>query len=501
MNRILFSFLIIITVCSNLVAQSSLIPEVIKKINGTLRMSETNPRYFTDNSGEAVFLTGSHTWANFQEHYTDADPAIFDWKGYLDMMQQNNHNFMRFWMYEQPQGQAWTVEKAYVDPMPYARTGKEMAFDGKPKFDLDKWNESYFERMRTRIQEAGDRGIYVSVMLFQGWSQNKLGDPKSDPFLSHPYNKSNNINGLDVINTINDQADKPTLHSMGNKAALARQEAYVSKVIQTVNDLDNVLYEIINEGGTTEWCYHMIHYIRSVEKNMPKQHMIGLGSRINPVMLNQELWDSPADYVSPGWEPPGWSLPGGQFVQDYGYNPPANHNKKVCIVDTDHIWGLGGNYLWAWKSFCRGLNPIFMDSWQPLVGEMDPVKIDFVFTGDITRNQRFYPDYELLRKNMGYIRNYADKMDLMSMAPHNELCTSNYCLANPGYEYLIYFPQGGKATVNLTAVEGELDVEWFIPLLNQTLPGPKPVRGGFFAVFESPFTGDAVLYLKKRQVL
>ena len=83
-------------------------PKVSKKINGVLRVSEINPRYFTDNSDKAVFLTGSHTWANFQEHYTETDSVIFDWKGYLDMMQDNGHNFMRFWMYEQPEGQAWT---------------------------------------------------------------------------------------------------------------------------------------------------------------------------------------------------------------------------------------------------------------------------------------------------------------------------------------------------------------------------------------------------------
>jgi hypothetical protein len=498
MKKGLFIFSILFFTGSILIAQSGIMPKVSKEINGVLRVSEINPRYFTDNSDKAVYLTGSHTWANFQEHYTDMDSVIFDWEGYLDMMQNYGHNFMRFWMYEQPEGQAWTREKAYVSPMYYARTGKEMAHDGKPKFDLDKWNEEYFKRMRARIIEAGNRGIYTSIMLFQGWSQNKLADPKSDPFLSHPYNKLNNINGIDVINTINDQTDKPTLHSMGNKSALARQEAYIRKVIETVNDLDNVLFEVINEGGTTEWCYHIIQYIRQVEKGYPKKHMIGLGARINPPMLNKELWDSPADYVSPGWEPAGWSLPGCIFLEDYGYNPPANQHNKVCILDTDHIWGLGGNYIWAWKSFCRGLNPIFMDSWQPLVGSIDPVTVDFIFTGDISRNQRYYPDYEPLRKSLGYIRSYADKMDLTSMVPHDELSTTRYCLANPEKEYLIYFPEGGKATINLTLVKGDLEVEWFIPSQNQILPGPKPVKGGYFANFESPYIGDAVLYLKKK---
>ncbi len=32
---------------------------------GPLTVCETNPRYFTDGSGKAVYLTGSHTWNNF----------------------------------------------------------------------------------------------------------------------------------------------------------------------------------------------------------------------------------------------------------------------------------------------------------------------------------------------------------------------------------------------------------------------------------------------------
>ena len=34
---------------------------------GPLRANPANPRYFTDGSGRAIFLTGSHTWANFQD--------------------------------------------------------------------------------------------------------------------------------------------------------------------------------------------------------------------------------------------------------------------------------------------------------------------------------------------------------------------------------------------------------------------------------------------------
>ena len=67
---------------------------------GPLRANPANPRYFTDGSGRAIFLTGSHTWANFQD--LGLPPvARFDYPAYIDMMVKHNHNFMRFWHWMQ----------------------------------------------------------------------------------------------------------------------------------------------------------------------------------------------------------------------------------------------------------------------------------------------------------------------------------------------------------------------------------------------------------------
>lgn len=469
-------------------------------INGPLKHLESNPNYFTDNTGKAIFLTGSHTWENFQDIYSEENMPKLDWKEYLDMMESKQHNFMRFWIWEHPYGSSWSTMPITIEPMPYQRIGKEKAFDGKPKFDLNKWNEDYFKRMRERVIDAGKRGIYVSVMLFQGWSLNKMGIKGTDPFFSHPYNTKNNVNAVDVKDKGIDKEGLPTLHSLGNKEVLARQEAYVKKVIETVNDLDNVLYEIINEGGTVEWCYHIINYIKAVEKNMPKQHMVGLGNRVGPPMLNKYLWDSPADYISPVWEPQSWAAPGSSTVDDYGKNPPLNKSNKVCIIDTDHLWGYGGHYVWAWKSFMRGLNPIFMDSWKPIPGKMTTKDMDWAFvTGEIIRLDKDFPDYGALRDNMGYINTLAKRVDLTNMKPMADLTTTGYCLANPGKEYLVYYPHfTTTATVNLSDVEGELSIEWFIPSMNRTIKAPATIKGGYFNAIEAPTTMDAVLYLKKK---
>jgi hypothetical protein len=38
------------------------LPDVDSPASAVLRISPINPRYFTDGSGKAIYLTGSHTW-------------------------------------------------------------------------------------------------------------------------------------------------------------------------------------------------------------------------------------------------------------------------------------------------------------------------------------------------------------------------------------------------------------------------------------------------------
>ena len=42
-------------------------------------------------------------------------------------------------------------------------------------------------------------------------------------------------------------------------------------------------------------------------------------------------------------------------------DPGAADGSKVSILDTDHIWGVGGTNTWVWRAFTRGHNPIYMD--------------------------------------------------------------------------------------------------------------------------------------------
>ena len=467
---------------------------------GPLKIDARNSRYFTDNRNRIVYLTGSHTWENLQDILLPGDKP-FGFEEYLDMMKKNGHNFMRLWMFEQPRMASWTPDTISISPLPFARPGPGLANDGKPKFDLTKYNPDYFNRLRKRVIDARKNNIYVSIMLFQGWCLDITGFGTGNPFPFLPYHPANNINGISVPETKKDYDDTPSLHSMKVSPEILKvQEAYVKKVIETVNDLDNVLYEIINEGGGTSWQYHMIRFIKNTESSMPKQHPVGMTHRADKAQRNQDLFDSPADWISPNPEPYPWKLGDSVITSSFKTDPPQADGKKVVLTDTDHLWGHGGNYKWVWKSFLRGLNPIFMDPWDPLAGKEDESKTTgWIYDeGGITKDDRNYPEYSLIRQNMGYTRLFAERIDLRNMIPHAELSSTQYCLANPGNEYLIYFPESGVARIDLRNVMGEYSVEWYVPLMNKTVFGPRTIKGGNYVKMQPPVSIDAVLYLKKK---
>lgn len=142
-------------------------------IVGPLRVSLANPRYFANDCGRSIYMTGTHTWNNFPDmDNTDPyDSEPFNYDAYLDFLDLNNHNFIRLWAWEgfYPDNADRYPRRVWSGPHPWQRTGPGTDMKGKPKFDLTQWNSDYFSRLVSRVQLAQDRGIYVSIMLFEGW--------------------------------------------------------------------------------------------------------------------------------------------------------------------------------------------------------------------------------------------------------------------------------------------------------------------------------------------
>lgn len=437
---------------------------------GPLRVSPTNRHWFVDGSGRAVCLAGSHTWQSLQDNgllqrgAVGNPPPAFDFDRYLEFLARHNHNFIRLWRWEPTK---WTdrfhePETKYCQPHPWMRTGEALGKDGEPRFDLERFNPDYFSRLRTRVSAAGARGVYVSIMLFEGWALQF-----TDGWKHHPFHAANNINGVEADHDgnglgleFNTLSDTP----MGRRV-LELQERYIRQVIDTVNDLDNVLYEVCNEshGESTQWQHHCIRFIKEYQATKPKQHPVGMTVQPKGGKKTNYL-QSMADWVSPGPSSPlRHHDDAGKEIAD-----------KVVLLDTDHLWGhTGGDNIWAWRTFMRGMNPLFMEELSASPTWQDSA-----------------------RRGMGQVVRYAMRVNLSAMVPDAKRSTTGYCLSDGRTEFLVFQSDKGEFTLKLDNAPGRFAVEWLDVNADRTILAPA-VDGRATRTFTTPFPGPAVLYIKR----
>lgn len=436
--------------------------------NGPLRVHPDNPRYFTDDSGQAILLAGSHTWPNLVDMGPSDPPPAFDFDAHLAWLKGYGHNFTRGWTWEPTRwnttamkNESWRNANHHVAPHPWQRTGPGLALDGKPKFDLEKFNPVYLDRIKTRLAKAQKAGVFMSVMLFEGYGVQF----QKDAWPNHPFNLTNNINGIDGDQ--NGDGKGMEIHQDKIAEVTRLQKAYVRWLVTGLNDFDNLLFEISNEThpNSTDWQYQMIRFVKECEQSLPKKHPVGMTYQ-NRRGTNEALFSGPADWISPN--------PGGGFKED----PPDMQGRKVVISDTDHLWGIGGDAAWVWKTVTRGLNPIFMDTYD----------------GKVLGKVR--PEDEGPRRAMGQAIAYSRRMNLARATPQNALASTGYCLAEPGVSYLVFAPEGGEIEVDVTTGQGTFAVEWRDVSTGEVTKAGTIV-GGARRSLRAPFDGAAVLFLEQ----
>jgi hypothetical protein len=201
--------------------------------------------------------------------------------------------------------------------------------------------------------------------------------------------------------------------------------------------------------------------------------------------VNDPLFHSAADWISPGFDDE-------MFTGRWLTNPPAGDGTKVIISDTDHYAPGGGDAVWAWKSFLRGHHPILMDF--GLIGGVNPADPKAEPPGVSS-----FDAVEPARYAMGDTRRFAERIQLIQMAPRGDLSSTEYLLANPGEEYLVLQPSETNDSFTVTLEVGTYTVEWFNVTSRETLRASTVTveRDGRIP-FTVPFAaGPAVLYLRQ----
>jgi hypothetical protein len=401
---------------------------------GPLRPHPGNPRYFTDGtklpdgSLRAVYLGGHQIFVDLQDNSfnkewtkdlsrpddSTARARLLDWDRYLEFLEQHKFNYVRNWI-------IWSTGSGTAAPphriashMPFRRMGPGKASDGKLKFDLTQLDDAFFQRLRDRARALESRGVYLSIMLFELYGFLDGEDENGQRLWEgNMFHSANNVNGIDVDRNRNRLGEE--FFTLDDPRVLGIQQAYIEKMVDTLNDLDNVVWEICNEppSDSIEWQYEMVRRLKAYQAAKPKQH---------PVLL------SPG-----GWTRNGWKLaPEDKYLQSEAdciatangwidvANPKAYRIGKPVFLDTDHAHPGIHDPALIWRAFTRGYHFNLYDQPFEAPGKESPA-------------------WQLARINIRQTRLLAESaMDLTAMTPSEDLASSRFCLANKGKEYIVY---------------------------------------------------------------
>ena len=390
----------------------------VKEIEGEIAASSPirpyakNPWYW-EYHGEPILLRGGSD-----------DDNLYQWTGkkltdHLDLLASVGANYVRNTMSCRDRGNVYAFQQTE---------------DGL--YDLDQWNQEYWDRLMFFLQETATRGIIVQLTL---WDQVDLGRPND------PWRADNNINYSSV-----NRDEKEDYHNSAetkNKEVLYYQQKYIDKLLSITLTYDHVLYNINNESskGIT-WENYWARYIHQTAEKMNRKAYVTTmqfdpANSVRSAMTFRDIYDfveiSQNNQDSRGARGPAhWEniINWRQKLAFHSRGPMPMNNVKV-YGGRDGINYSAGTETEAVNRFWRN-----------------------IFAG--CASSRFHRPSnawgsglnERVQTNLKAMDMFLGKFNLFSAAPHNDLlrhivasapsAMEAYVLSDIGRQYAVYFPRG-----------------------------------------------------------
>jgi hypothetical protein len=446
-------------------------------ITSPLRVSSLTSHFLVDATGRAVYLSGSQTWNDMQDmDQLPGTPSAFDFNSYVSFLVAHGHNATVLWRKDLPTACNWGAGGTWTaTQFPWPRTGPGTASDGHPAFDLSQFDQTYFDRLRARVIQLAENGIYAIVQFFDGLQLLNNRCPSD----GYPFSAGNNVNHID------DGGGAGSMTMTTPNGITDVQDAFVRKTIDTLSDQPNVLWEVSEEApsNSTWWQDHMIGLIHAYETTKSLQHPVGFPTLTGG--SDSDLYTSAADWVAPKSR----------------VAPASNAGSKVIVNDSDHsyfgMWNdsTQTNRNFLWENLTNGSSVLFMDPYEIYWSGEGRNLCSSPVNGVCSSPD---PRWENFRDNLGYAVQMANNMNLVAMVPRPDVSTTGFALANTnavGAEFLVYAPNGGTFKVDLSSTTRRLNFEWLDPSDGTITQGGSLNGGASAQSFTAPFAGDAVLHV------
>lgn len=441
-----------------------------------LRLHPENPHYFEYQNKPLVLVTSA-------EHYGVVLNSVFDYETYLKTLAKDGLNNTRMFVgaYCEPVGAFNIVENTLAPAAgkfvcPWGRSDESGYANGGNKFDLDTWDDAYFERLKDFMQKADDCGVIVEVNLFCPFYRDEMWD------LS-PMNVRNNVNGLGDVS----KEDVYTLDKQGG--LLDVQAEMVRKVVTELKDFDNLYYEIMNEPYARKvpmnWQEHIVDVIVETEKTLGVTHLISLN------IANKE---EKVEQVHPAVSVLNfhYAWPPKTVGMNYGLNKVIGDNETGFKGTGDFYYRREG---WA-----------FILSGGALYNNLD-----YTFAVGYEDGTFEHPDQpgsstQALRPQLGILKRFIDGFDFVQMSPSMDVIAEGdrlkaFALIEVGKQYAVYICQldteglsERQTNLKLDLPQGTYAIEWVNTHTGDVIQGDSLSHGGGDAILTSPkFIEDVAL--------
>lgn len=455
-----------------------------------LSLHPENPHYFLFRNKPTILITSA-------EHYGAVMNLDFDFTRYLTTLQQEGFNYTRIFCsgHLEMEDATFGIEKNTMNPNPqsYLAPWKKLR-DRKDTliglYDLDQWDERYFERLKNSVQEASRKEIVVEVTLSSSIYNEHI-------WANNPLNPANNIN-------LKEPVDFKRAQTLYNGKMLAYQEAYYRKIVTELNEFDNVIFEIQNEPWSDHpclqevvptdnrthplawqklaetanpvslaWQHHMAALIYEVERKLPNQHLIA--QNISNFRAKVEQPDSFVSilnfhYALPEAAAWNYGLPKVIALDETGFMPHQDFLYRSQ----------------AWKFLLSGGGLYNNLDYSYIVGYEDgswPIPDGNPGWGG-----------PAFRKQLRILKDCLYSLPFVKMKPSPDSREEIFVLAEEGKNYLAYIGKENVTSFTLELPPGSYSLRWISPATGDTLlSNTINIKGSEWTFSLPPYKEDIAL--------
>jgi hypothetical protein len=451
-----------------------------------------NQRYW-QYKGKPVLLLGASK--------TDHLFLLDDLKTHLDEMQAVGANYVRNTM-SQREGK---------DLKPY-----KLLPDGQ--FDLDQWNEDYWNRFANMLKWTAERDIFVQIEVWDRFDYTDASD--WNIWQRSPWRPKNNINYTSdesgLADTYKDHPahDKqPFFHTIPGMKQYQKQydlirrhqERFVAKMLSYSLDYGHVLYCMNNETSTpARWGRYWIQFIKSTAAEK--------GVTVCTTDMFDDAFDADkAEHTSIIFED----------AEHYMFADISQVNSQIYddthwerlqlllrLVNahprpTNHIKIYAGGYsTWGSGAPEDGIERF----WRDILGGSASARFHRPGPGEgkaLNDSRKGCIKAARILEDLIKFWDITPQMGLLSDRESNEA----YVAAKPGECYALYFTNGGSVGLDLSGAIGSFDVTWISVSMGITTRTTsarvyqltkKTIEGGRVVTVSAPYKGGWVAAIVKK---